>query len=269
MRAPRGRTTITVRRIVVAADSSAPGRAAVEAAVRLAARLEAELEGLFVEDVNLKRLSALPVAREIRFGGGFAGSFARDAGAVADDLRAEALRLRHDLEGAAQRARVKTTFRIAEGRIEHAMVEAGGDADLLIIGVTRSRALTAMRPGAGPVSLPNRPLVLYDGSPTADRALDLAARLADDEPAALTVVIRAATDSEALRLRRRAAQRLAANDQGARFRPAASPSLVDLCRAVTAFGASVLVIATDDPLLQGEGFRQLLDDIVCPVLVVR
>jgi len=265
MRTPaRRRGSVTVRRIVVAADASAPGRAALDAAIRLAQRLQAELEGLYLEDINLKRLAALPIAREFRF-----GEAARGAAGVADDLRAEAMRLRQAFEEAASRARVRASFRIAEGRIEHAIVTETGGADLLVVGFGRRAAFAAPRAAATAAAVATRPLVLYDGSDGAGRALELAARLADDEPGSLTVVIRAASEADALKLRRKAAQLLAGHEQAARFRAAADPTLTELCRAVTADGASALVIASEDALLQGEGFRRMLDDVLCPVLVVR
>ena len=45
IRAPRVSREFTVRRIVVAADSSEPGRAALEVAAMLGERLHAEVEG--------------------------------------------------------------------------------------------------------------------------------------------------------------------------------------------------------------------------------
>src|SRR3989304_3336351 len=51
------------KRIVVALDTGSLSRAAIETAARLAIGLRAELEALFVEDVNLRRLAALPFAR--------------------------------------------------------------------------------------------------------------------------------------------------------------------------------------------------------------
>lgn len=263
MRTPTRRSTVTVRRIVVAADASAPGRAALDAAIRIAQRLEAELEGLYLEDVNLKRLAALPIAREFQFGG-----VARSAAAVADDLRAEGMRLRRAFEAATARAQVRASFRVAEGHLEHSMVAEAGEADLLIIGHERRIAFSPSRAPAA-AAMASRPLVLYDGSQGAARALDLAARFADDEPGALTVVIRAPSEAEAVKLRSKAAQVLAGHEQVARFRAATEPNLTDLCRAVTANGATALVIAGDDGLLAGEGFRQMLDDVLCPVLVVR
>jgi nucleotide-binding universal stress UspA family protein len=253
-----------VRRIVVAADASAPGRAALDAAIRLAQRLEAELEGLYLEDVNLKRLAALPIAREFQFGG-----VGRSAASVADDLRAEAMRLRRAFEEATTRARVQAHFRITEGRMDQVYVAEASSADILVIGRERMTGFAAPRAAATAAVMTSRPLVLYDGSDGASRALDLAARLADGEPGALTVVVRAPNEAEALKLRRKAAQVLAGHEQMARFRAAAEPSLSDLCRAVTANGATALVIAGDDALLAGEGFQRMLDDVLCPVLVVR
>jgi len=264
MKTPGRPATVTVRRIVVAADASAPGRVALDAAIRLAQRLQAELEGLYLEDINLKRFSELPVAREFPFGGP-----ARDATRVADDLRNEAMSLRRAFEEATGRARIQATFRVAEGRIEHAILAEGGDADLLVMGFQRRAGFSSPRFTPTPAAVASRPLVLYDGSTSADRTLELAARLADDDAGALTVVIRAETDTEALKLRRRAAQLLAAQDHGARFRSVVRPSLIDLCRAVTDSGSSALVIASDDALLAAGGFRRLLDDVTCPVLVVR
>jgi len=271
------------RRIVVAADSSAHGQAALEAAVRLAARLEADLEGLFVEDVNLKRLAELPVGREVRFG---LGGMARDAAAVAQDMRAEAGRIRRTLEEAAARAHVHVRFRIAEGHVEREVVAAGSAADLLVLGLTGRRIGPTMQPGGTAlaairesrhsvlvlrpgIDITRRALVLYDGSAGAGTALDAAAHVAADQAEALTVVLRAADETEAAKLRRRAAQRLAKHNQGARFLAVSEPTLSGLCRAVTRAGASMLVISAADPLLEGNGHRRLLEDTACPVLLVR
>ena len=51
-------------RILVALDASPRSLAALSTAGALAAELDAELSGLFVEDINLQRLLALPFARE-------------------------------------------------------------------------------------------------------------------------------------------------------------------------------------------------------------
>ena len=67
-----------IRRIMVALDGSAHASGAPEAAAALAARLHAELEGVFVQDIDLARLAALPIGREIQFLTGRGRDFTAD-----------------------------------------------------------------------------------------------------------------------------------------------------------------------------------------------
>ena len=71
-------TDFGVRRILVALDGSVHASGALEAATALAARLHAELEGIFVQDVDLARLAALPIGREIQFLTGQGRDFTAD-----------------------------------------------------------------------------------------------------------------------------------------------------------------------------------------------
>ena len=52
-------------RILVALDASPYSHAAIEVATILAADLRAELQALFIEDIDLLRLAALPFTREV------------------------------------------------------------------------------------------------------------------------------------------------------------------------------------------------------------
>ena len=53
------------RRILVALDASRESDAALAAAAELAQQLDAELMGLFIEDIDLLNLAALPFSREV------------------------------------------------------------------------------------------------------------------------------------------------------------------------------------------------------------
>ena len=55
-----------IERLVVALDLAAQDMAEIAMAADLAARFGAALEGIFIEDANLFRLAALPVARQNR-----------------------------------------------------------------------------------------------------------------------------------------------------------------------------------------------------------
>ena len=69
MRAPEilmvERDGIVTTRVIVSCDTSPLGTTAIDAAAALARGLDAELKGIFVEDINLFRMAALPFTRDI------------------------------------------------------------------------------------------------------------------------------------------------------------------------------------------------------------
>lgn len=278
---PRARHEFQVRRIVVAAESSAHGRTAVTAAVALAHRLEAELEGLFIQDVNLMRLAGLPVARLVRIRGGKPEGGA--ASEIATELDAESRQIRRALESEAARAGVKASFRVTQGRLDAEFVSAGGLGDLLIVshagrGAGPAPAVLAAMAGSArsvlvlrdkPLAAIRHALVLYDGSPGGDKALLGAMLLVGESAEGLTVALRAANPEAARRLRRRVETQARHHGAQVRFRTVAAPSLNELCRLAGAIKADLTVIAADDALLADNGNRKLLEDMACPVLLVR
>ena len=91
---------IVIRRIVFALDAASDSADSLEAAAELAERLHAELVGVFVEDANLLRLTALPFVREINLASGQWQSF--DPEAVERDMRARAARARQNASACVQ-----------------------------------------------------------------------------------------------------------------------------------------------------------------------
>jgi nucleotide-binding universal stress UspA family protein len=274
----------TVRRIVVAVDSSPHARAALNAAAALAARMHAELEGLFVEDIDLHNLAALPFGREINMTTGEARPF--DAKALADQMTQEVARMRRAVEEAATRVHVRHSFRVTRGRIAAEIVAAAGGADLLILGAAGLGLTQRFRPGrvaleaaAGAprsvlllrsgAAIRGRPLVAYDGSPSSEKALDAAARLADATDARVRVLIAEADGNKAEALRARAGDRLRGMNVQAVFSDTFELTLDTMCGTVQTTDADILVIAADNPHLQGEGSQRLLERVTCPVLLVR
>ncbi|HHP7234546.1 MAG TPA: universal stress protein, partial [Desulfobacterales bacterium] len=78
----------SIERILVALDASPASVSALQTAVELAARLGARLVGLFVEDMNLLRVTQLPFAREISL---FSPWFRRlESGELERQLRVQA-----------------------------------------------------------------------------------------------------------------------------------------------------------------------------------
>lgn len=189
-------------RILVALDASPQSLVALRAAARLAAIMQAELQGVFVEDANLFHLCNSPFCREI----GLRTAVVRqlESHTVERQLRVVAAEMRRSLARIAGDAQVRWSFQVARGAIEQELLGAAKDALLLSLG--RTGWLAGKRLGSTTRTLverTHRPLlildrsdrltypltVLYNGSASADRALALAARLAQREEQALVVIL--------------------------------------------------------------------------------
>lgn len=106
-----------VHRVLVALDASPPSLAAAEAAARLAARHGAELVGLFIEDAQLARLAALPLAEGL----------ARRLTALAETSRRR-------FEELARRHAVPARFEVVRGEVTAVLLETAARFDLVALG---------------------------------------------------------------------------------------------------------------------------------------
>ncbi len=194
-------------RILVALDASPQSQVALRAAARLAATMQAELQGLFVEDANLFHLCNSPFCREI----GLRTAVVRqlESHTVERQLRVLAAEMRRALARAAGEAQVRWSFQVARGAVEQELLGAAEHALLLSLG--RTGGVAGKRLGSTTRSLvekTRRPLlilerydrlthpltVFYTGSASADRALALAAQLAQRENQGLSVLIVSSQD---------------------------------------------------------------------------
>jgi nucleotide-binding universal stress UspA family protein len=273
---------LTIRRILVALDASRHSLAALEAAVELAASLEAELLGLFVEDVNLLRLAGLPVAREVSYP--YAAAARLDRARMERQLRAQAAQARQALATACERQHIKWSFRVVRGEVAPEVLAAAVAADLLSLGkasrpLTRrvqmgstARVVVAQAPHS--VLLLQRdagigsPVVMtYDGSSTARQTLVMAERLAQESGGYLTVLILADTTEAAQRLQTQTTDWLRGRELVVRHRWLINAGVARLVHVVRAEGSGVLVLSA--AILPPEALQTLLDEVDCPVLLVR
>jgi nucleotide-binding universal stress UspA family protein len=180
-----------VERIVVALDASPQSFAALKAAVELAALLEADVEGLFIEDINLLNLCSFPFSREV-------GSYTAQMRPLENanlerQLRTLAWSIQERMKRVAAQTPVRWSFRVRRGPVVSELLEAARNAALISLGrAGQVRRTTLGSTARSLLSQSRRPLlllgegaglaypltVLYTGSPAAQRALDLAARLA-------------------------------------------------------------------------------------------
>ncbi len=272
-----GPSTSSIRRILLALDASASGIAALEAAVAFASRMEAELLGLFVEDINLLRLAALPFAREVSF---LSASTRRLGGAEMERaLRAQATLAEAALIAAAERKGVNCSFRVVRGEVTAELIAAAHEVDLVAIAITtrrgdrRSASMVHGIVGTAPGSLlllpPNaqiRPpvMVIYDGSAASVKALSVAQRLAHMDDGMLTLLI----SGNAAHVRQDVAKRLAGSGLVVRFHVLSDLDITELVQCIRKETRGTLVLGGSLPL-KGGTLQQLLERIDCAVLLVR
>ncbi|MEE9215826.1 MAG: universal stress protein [Anaerolineales bacterium] len=267
-----------IRRILVAIDASPQSLAALEAAAELAAGIGAELVGVYVEDINLIRLAALPVVLET--GGASARTRQLDGNRMDRQLRNQAALAAQAMAAAASRAQVRWSFTVARGSIEAELLQAAKEADLFILGRAgwsgkRKLGSTARKLVA---EGPNRTLVIerrerlqptlmtvFDGSDQSQRALDTAISLGGY----LAVGIVADDEEQARALQSEVAAKLDLQGLEARYRWLVRADTKELANMVRPQEECILILPGESPLLKGKSLSEAIDEFECPVLLVR
>jgi K+-sensing histidine kinase KdpD len=279
-----GPADIVIRRIIFALDSATESPDSLEAAAELAERLHAELVGLFVEDANLLRSAALPFVREINLASGQWQAF--EPAAIERDMRARADRARRLIEAVARRRHLAFSFQVARGEVGREIAAAAGETDLIVLeglteilrgrvqmgsgarAVARQTARTVMVLRRGVLDARNF-LVAYEDTPEADRALVIAARLAAANRATLAVLVIAVDSPKAEELRERATKVLERVGIEGTVEILGEPSLIDLCGFARRIQHAVLVVGANGAFAKGAAADKLMDEISCPLVLVR
>lgn len=272
---------LLIRRILVALDGSPHSQAALEAAAHLAELLRAELMGVFVEDVNLLRLAELPFAQEVR----------RHTATIEKlelrylhrQLRRQAEQAQADLKRVANAHALSATFRVARGPVSAEVLAAALEADLLALGrishagpprlgstaktavAQTNRPVLLMRPGL-PFDQPI--LLIYDGSPGAERALEVAAYLAG-ENGRLQVLLWAENAQQALAQEQAIRQSQQPKGLHLQFRRLTQPDVANLAYLVRLSGTGLMVLSDTNTRLPTAVIHTLLEELDHPILLVR
>ena len=270
-----GEARIHIRRIAIALGSEAPDVRALERIARLAARLRAEMAGLFVEDIDLLHLAALPFAAEFSR---FTRRHRRLEGAdIERQLRIQAAAAQRALAAAAEHAGVTWSFRVTRGSVAALLLQAAAEVDLLALGASRrillresdfGFALEAGAQRALRAEAPERPVaVVCDDTAPGRRALAVARHLADADGRALTVLLIGAGQQGVERLRREAVSYI--GERRGRYRQVIDPSVTTLLNAVRSQHAAMLVLPASAPMRDTAAFKLLREGLSCPALLVR
>lgn len=275
---------LAIRRILVALDTSAHSLAALEVAARLAASVHAELIGLFVEDENLLRLAALPFAKEVRWP--FSSRRVLDEARMERELHLMASQAKRALAMAAEQAETEWTFRVVRGTVANEVLKAALEADLLSLGrasrpLTRRVRLGSTAQAAAIRSShlvllarknadPELPIVVtYDGSQVSERVLDAAVHMAQVSDSNLIVLVMADDAEKAPHLGEEANRLLQNRVAHAEYRYLPDNGDETLSDILQQERCSLIVLGGESERLQGQHLRELLDELDCPVLLVR
>lgn len=272
-----------IERILVALDTSFPSLTALETAVNLAERLDIELHGLFIEDINLLRLAQLPFARELRFPG--ATALAVDTPHMEAQLREQATLVRRRFRQMAESRHLRHSFRVVRGVVATTLLEATTGSDLLVLGRASyslvrsprlgSTAQTAVQQAECAVllvhpqaNLDRPPLLLYDGSPAADRALSVALSLVERN-GRLYILLYLPDNDSAQQAIDKIQNWLDGRRLQATYRRLYNTPLPELINFINNSENSLLILSDHYPQFPPAVVHQLAEKLTCPVLVVR
>jgi nucleotide-binding universal stress UspA family protein len=270
-----------IRRVLVAVDHSLESRSALAAAAELAAVFEAPLRGLFLEEKKLLDLAAHPVSSEVSMASGRASDW--DPALLRLQLRARAEQARRALRDLAEMRRIEWSFQVIEGEMERDVLEAAAEADLTTIGrgrwalelgerrsstvglLRRARRLTLIHKEGRLEALP--PVVFYDGSHAARRALEIVERLPRRRGGAIQVLVAGSPTRSAAELRREVERWAGARELPIVVRSLASATSGDVARTLALYRRHLIVLPVGAPVLRGQAVRTVVKSS-CSVLVV-
>jgi nucleotide-binding universal stress UspA family protein len=271
-----------IRRIVVALDASPHSLAALRTAAKLAARFNAELLGIYVQDINLLRVAELPFSREITIYS--AAPREIDRKQMEQQLRSQARQARRALAEIAREAHVDWSFVIARGFIETELLSFAQESDLFLLGKSgwsrRSRLGSTARviirraPKmtmivqhdvhlAAPVG------VIYDGTALARKALIAATRVLRRQEGFLVIIILAETVDLARKYQREISGWVHQQNLHVHYRWLVGMKVSRLLELIRAEHCGALVVPAELEEWDGEELNKLVDQMECPVLLVR
>lgn len=273
---------LSIRRILVALDASSNSREALTVAAGLARTLHSEIAGLFIEDINLVRLSELPFAREVIF----AESTLRniESEGLQRRLKTRAAILRRELNELASEYKLTGTFQVVQGSVNREILSAALKTDMLAVGrlghsifgrtrlgstarevVTRATS-TVLLVKSGVESGPI--MALFDGSKSGLRALHLAAELVD-RVGDLRILAWAPDEQSAFDRRQLAIKLLKANESPAQFQHLSGDNPQKVIEWVNRQKGSLLILGGGDGSLPDDILQILLEDAEQHILIVR
>jgi hypothetical protein len=263
---PETRPGPAAARLLIALQGTEPAPEVLSAASALARALRAELTGMFVEDVALLRMAALPFTREVGLSSGVSRPIeVQDLERV---LRRQAERMRESLARMAAELALPWSFQVTRGGLFEQVFEALASMDLIVVG--RPRRMPSRTLGAGePPRLEPEVSALFDATEAGYRALAAALELVEGRPEQLSLLVPAAAQRDWRALRERAAEAMHVSPGAARVQPISSPEAAELSQQIRRRRCRALVLSIHSLPDAQRQIRMLLEVVDCPVVLLR
>jgi len=271
-----------IRRIVVALDASPHSLAALRTAAELAARLDAELLGIYVQDINLLRVAELPFSREITIYS--AAPRELDRRQMEQQLRSQARQAKRALAEVARKNNLTWSFVIARGLIETELLTFAQESDLFLLGKSgwsrrshlgsTARVIVRRAPKMTMIVQHGIHLgppvgVIYDGTPLARKALVAATNMLHRQEGFLAIIILAESADLARKYQREISGWVGQQNLHVHYRWLVGMKVSRLLELIRSEQCGALVIPAELEEWDGEELNELVDQMECPVLLVR
>ncbi|AOY58582.1 universal stress protein [Desulfococcus multivorans] len=275
---------VSIRRILVALDASSSCVEGLKIAAEMAARLGAELAGVFIEDIDLIRAVEFPFTREC----GYFGAEVRrvEPYQLEEQLRAQAGRMRKILEAIATQRQLNWNFTIIRGSVARELLSLGTDADLIIMGRSGRSLLGSKRLGSTvkevitrrsgltlilhqKTAKPDHPMVIYDGTPSALKALDAVTVFLTDDEMEVCVFLLADTKEQAQKYRKAVDDAMGPAGRRVKFRLLISSDPAVIAHFANLESSGPLLLPGERWRTKAEELIELVKALDGPVLVVK
>jgi hypothetical protein len=258
--------TPMVERVLLAVESTEGEQDLLAAASDLARGLGAELSCLFVENIALLRMAALPFTREIGLFSGIVRPI--DSRELERMLERQAERVRRRLSEVAAEHALPWSFQVTRGRLLDEVLEAAAETDLVMLAprpAAARRAMAAASPPAPPVAVS----ALFDPGEAGPRVLAAALELAHGSLERLSVLVPAAGGSIPDSTKKRAAASLRVPEETLQFWPIADLESGALARRTRGRQLRALVLSMNSLTDARAQLSLLLEEAGCALVLVR
>jgi len=248
----------TRMRVLVALTASPYDPSDLERAAQLAAALEADLHGLFLEDLELLALAALPGAVEVSYPR--ATERKLELARLEQSYRREAEKARARLLEYGSKVHVRCDFEVVRERRVPGALSRAREPDVVFV-MRGGPLLTRRSVAAQPAPV----LVICDVSAPGRRALRAGSRMARR---AGVPVVAALVDGMSRAQRARAIEELQTEAPGATFAPVRAEDWIDWAALARSKRASLVLIGLSRSQLAPADVEKLVRQAGCPAVLV-